>query len=197
MYNIAVVFRGLPFPAVMICNLNPLRQSKLGDLGTEYLEILRFLDFDTTDDSQSSEFDWNVKIPVDGDWDDDSNFFDGFEDEYAAEMNITRIMSILDPSLRKSVGHQSKDFIQGNFTSVLNSKYVNCIDDSEILSTVRSGPTRGLTLTLFIEQDEYLTDYTENARAVIFVHPHSIAAFPEEQGIEVPPGFSTSIGVRL
>ncbi|XP_077864617.1 epithelial sodium channel subunit beta-2-like, partial [Saccoglossus kowalevskii] len=213
-YDIAVVFRELPFPAVTICNLNPLRQSKLGDLGTEYLNELGFLDFDTTDDNQTSEFDWNAEIPVDSDWDDDSNFFDGFDDEYAAEINLTRIMSILDPSLRKSVGHQSKDFIQectfnggkcstANFTLVLNSKYGNCfsfntgINDSEILSTVRPGPTRGLTLTLFIEQDEYLTDYTENAGAVVLVHPHSIVAFPEEQGIEVPPGFSTSIGVRL
>ncbi|XP_077989200.1 epithelial sodium channel subunit gamma-like [Glandiceps talaboti] len=218
-YDIAVAFRELSFPAVTICNINPLRQSMLKELGAEYQEHLEFLVFEESEgNSTGDSFDWAAEIS-DGQvdeawWDESDNIYDDYDTDFIEDVNLTTIMNTLASDVRSNVGHQKTDFIQectfaglkctpNNFTQVLNPKYGNCYsfnvgaNDTEILTSTRPGPSHGLLLTLFIEEDEYLETFTESSGAVVLVHPHDVVAFPEEQGIEIPPGYASSIGVRL
>ena len=50
-------------------------------------------------------------------------------------------------------------------------------------------------LELNIEQDEYIAALTPDAGARITIHPRGSYPFPEDEGISVPPGVKTSIGI--
>ncbi|XP_070542971.1 amiloride-sensitive sodium channel subunit gamma-like [Ptychodera flava] len=220
-YSISVDFRELPFPAVTVCNMNPLRQSELDEIDDKYKEKLGFLNFEQrTENETDEEFDWAAPavtqqiLNVSGEGEEEESFEDFYDLDHVQGLNLSAIMSQLPGELRARIGHQKEDLIQEcsvngvkcsskNFTLVLNPKYGNCYsfntgaNDTGIIRTSKPGPSTGLRLTLFIEQDEYLDDITENAGAVVLVHPPDNVPFPEEQGLELPPGFSTSLGVRL
>lgn len=54
----------------------------------------------------------------------------------------------------------------------------------------------GLHLTLFIEHHEYVGLLTEESGIRLIAHPRNIYPHPEDVGLSVAPGFSTSIGIR-
>ncbi|XP_070542967.1 amiloride-sensitive sodium channel subunit gamma-like [Ptychodera flava] len=243
-YSISVDFRVLPFPAVTVCNMNPLRQSALENIDDKYKDLLEFLKSgaqsednahaDEESNSATSESENISKMMLMSEDDDD---FDGesspdfslesegfsdysweepvdFDFDFTRELNLSMIMSHLPSEVRNKTGHQKEDLIQEcvfngikcsskNFTLVLNPKYGNCYsfntgtNGADIVHTSKPGPSTGLRLTLYIEQDEYLNGITENAGAVVLVHPPDTVPFPEEQGLELPPGFSASLGIRL
>lgn len=63
--------------------------------------------------------------------------------------------------------------------------------------TVRkSGVSHGLRLVLNILQNEYITPFFNTAGAKISVHPPEAFPEPDEQGIAVPPGKNAFIGLR-
>lgn len=55
---------------------------------------------------------------------------------------------------------------------------------------------KGLSLDLNIEQEEYVDELTDEAGAIIVVHNARQMPFPYDEGITVPPGFSSSIAIR-
>ena len=55
----------------------------------------------------------------------------------------------------------------------------------------------GLTMIFNVEQEEYIADMTTVAGVRILVHDQKRTPFPEEDGINIPLGFSTSIGMRM
>ncbi|XP_070543783.1 amiloride-sensitive sodium channel subunit beta-like [Ptychodera flava] len=163
--------------------MNPLRDSALEIIDDEYKERLAFLKYE----EQSED---------DADADEESIFTTTSESEDLAEYS--------------SVEHYEFDFRQEDLiqecvfngitcssNTETNPKYGNCYTFNTGANTSKPGPSTGLRLTLFIEQDEYLENITENAGAVVLVHPPDIVPFPEEQGLELPPGFSASLGLRL
>ncbi|XP_070542969.1 amiloride-sensitive sodium channel subunit gamma-like [Ptychodera flava] len=215
-YSISVDFRELPFPAVTVCNMNPLRQSALDEIDDKYKEKLGFLNFEKKTQNDTDEaFDWSATVPTQSFQPSDEDFDETLLDlDHAKGLNLSAIMSQLPGDVRAKIGHHKEDMIQEcvfngvkcsskNFNLVLNPKYGNCYsfntgaNNTATFRTTKPGPSTGLRLTLFIEQDEYLDDITENAGAVVLVHSPDIVPFPEEQGLELAPGFSTSIGVRL
>ena len=54
----------------------------------------------------------------------------------------------------------------------------------------------GLTLNLFIETAQYVPEVSQAAGARIVIHNQGEMPFPDEDGINLVPGFSTSVGVR-
>ncbi|XP_070542970.1 amiloride-sensitive sodium channel subunit gamma-like [Ptychodera flava] len=127
---------------------------------------------------------------------------------------MSDIMSLIPAEVRARVGHQNDGLIKEcvfngfnctskDFIPVMNPRYGNCYsfntgaNGTDIRRTSKPGPSTGLELTLFIEQTEYIPVITQNAGAVVLVHPPDNVPFPEEQGLELSPGFSTSLGVRL
>ena len=55
--------------------------------------------------------------------------------------------------------------------------------------------TIGLHLTLNLNQDDYSRDTGDTAGVRLVVHPGDQMAFPEDEGITVPPGGVTYIGL--
>lgn len=54
----------------------------------------------------------------------------------------------------------------------------------------------GLKLNLNIESNEYVPEISQAAGARIVIHPQGEMPFPDEEGVNLVPGFSTAIGVR-
>ena len=48
-----------------------------------------------------------------------------------------------------------------------------------------------------VEQSEYVPDFTTVAGVRVLVHDQRRTPFPEEDGVDIPPGFSTSSGLRM
>ncbi|XP_070574541.1 uncharacterized protein [Ptychodera flava] len=112
-------------------------------------------------------------------------------------------------------GHQAEDFIlqcsfddsycdHRAFHAFENDRYGNCftfnswqMNSERSLNSSRPGSQYGLRLTLFIEQDEYIPLYGQEAGVRVLVHPADVTPFPEDEGITVAPGLKTSIGLRM
>ena len=54
----------------------------------------------------------------------------------------------------------------------------------------------GLTLEINIQQSEYVHELTDEAGAIVIFHTPRQMPFPYDEGITVPPGFSSSIAIR-
>ncbi len=55
----------------------------------------------------------------------------------------------------------------------------------------------GLKVIFNVQQDEYIPELTEKAGVRVLVHDQERTAFLEEDGIDIPVGFSTAIGIRM
>ena len=55
----------------------------------------------------------------------------------------------------------------------------------------------GLKLILNVEQHEYVGELSDLAGARVLVHNQTKSPFPEEDGIDVPVGAATSVGLRM
>jgi len=53
----------------------------------------------------------------------------------------------------------------------------------------------GLSITLNINQNEYITQAGDTAGAVVVIRPQNQMPFPEDDGIIVSPGHATSIAI--
>ncbi|XP_006813344.1 epithelial sodium channel subunit alpha-like [Saccoglossus kowalevskii] len=233
--------RELTFPAVTVCNQNPIRQSAIDfnqepqsspptqnlnqtlndtaldeDLGNHggtnnntnsppYNTRRRRQTAQTSGD-QSGQESKNDPPHPDGD--------NGPSAGNRDMIRITEILTALPTSERITLGHQADMFIvnctwQGeqcyasNFTTFSNSMYGNCFTINgpsgyidPYWTTSFSGPIYGLSLQLFIEQDEYIKGYTAIAGARIVIHDQDKMPFPEDNGFTIAPGAATSIGIR-
>jgi hypothetical protein len=54
----------------------------------------------------------------------------------------------------------------------------------------------GLALDINIEQPQYVDGLTHEAGANVIIHTAGQMPFPYDEGITVPPGFSSSIAIR-
>ena len=55
----------------------------------------------------------------------------------------------------------------------------------------------GLTLELYLEQNEYLPELTESAGIRVSITPQSVMPFPQDDAVLVAPGELTFIGLTL
>ncbi|XP_077989317.1 epithelial sodium channel subunit beta-like [Glandiceps talaboti] len=207
-YRIAESYKKLMFPAVTVCNINPIRQSMLNEVGSELDELGFFnIENNTTPESDLKQ-DVYVEESV------AHQPLRDYDPEFKQRARLKRTMNRLTSEVRVRLGHQKTDFIQectfdgrmcseSDFVHVLNGKYGNCFsfntghNNTNMMRATSPGASHGLQLTLFIEENEYLLGVTESTGAVVFAHPHSVVPFPEEQGIEVPPGFMSALGVQM
>mgnify|MGYP002803827811 FL=1 len=121
----------------------------------------------------------------------------------------------------RQVGHQFHDMIlscswkgfdcmSGYFlkfwTTSWNWKYGNCFTFNPganetghrlpVFRTSKPGPNYGLAIEMNIEQDQYMEGLTEEAGVNVIIHNAKQMPFPYDEGITVPPGFSSSIAMR-
>ncbi|XP_041375089.1 degenerin-like protein asic-1 [Gigantopelta aegis] len=141
-----------------------------------------------------------------------SKFYKERDDDYRAAMAYASFSKRHPERTVMRGGHKISDFIVSckmagfmcspkNFTRFLNHKYGNCFtfngqDNTVNVTTQFSGPVYGLSLELYIEQTEYIGALSPAAGVRVLIHPRNSMPFPEDQGISIPPGYETSIGIR-
>ena len=104
------------------------------------------------------------------------------------------------------LGHSAKNLIQQcvfdqqqicsheDFFQFQHKKYGNCYTfnhgqrGDQIRYTSRFGSQYGLKLTLFIEQDEYIGLFSQEAGVRIAIHKPYAVPFPEDHGFDAQPG---------
>lgn len=120
--------------------------------------------------------------------------------------------------VRCSFGYDECD-MENSFTLFTSPTYYNCYtfnamindhthEQRQQIEAKATGPQQGLSLILYLENDsddEAMHDATYhtisnvgNAAGVrVVVHEYGTLPFPVDQGIDIPPGFSTSLGLRV
>ncbi|XP_033757299.1 amiloride-sensitive sodium channel subunit gamma-like isoform X2 [Pecten maximus] len=190
------------FPAVTICNSNPVRKSLLSSTSTDIENIITAAD--TT--SAPQVWDWNTV-------DDNTTFYDSFDKDTSVNFEFSYAYSTLDDSTKTAAGHQLEDMLvscsfkgkscsPSNFSHFVHYKYGNCYTfnsgfNSSVVQTEKTGPIYGLTMELYLEQDEYVGSLAPDAGIRLTVHNQTSMPFPEENGINLAPGFKTGIALKL
>ena len=202
----------IEFPSVTLCNVQPYSMSTAQKLMAnesskffQWYNITRTLDGARESAAQlnlSKEFEWvenRMKQPI--------GYFENIGDE------------------AQIVGHQGIDFIircsfgltycnASNFTFYQSPTYYNCYTfnggnvSREKLISKTSGPQEGLSLILYLENDNGVSSTINgtyhtlsnigNAGGVrVIVHAPNTRPSPVDQGMDIPPGFSANIGLDV
>ncbi|XP_067664680.1 amiloride-sensitive sodium channel subunit gamma-like [Haliotis asinina] len=141
-----------------------------------------------------------------------TQFYEDKDKEYIASMAYATFSKTHSASTVIEGGHPAKNFIidckmEGfpcspkNFTTFVSHQYGNCYtfnaegNGKKIVSRF-TGPSHGLSLELYLDQDEYIAALSPSAGARVLIHPRNSMPFPEDEGISITPGVSTSVGLR-
>ncbi|XP_069058102.1 amiloride-sensitive sodium channel subunit beta-like [Pleurodeles waltl] len=192
----------LAFPAVTFCNLNRARMSKINS--SRFRFLANELPFLFMRDGNQNETTSAEGVSV------------------ADDRQFAFALSRLTVKEQKELGHQLEDMLiscvfhgeicdQSFFTPLLNPKLGNCYTfngqrgsvmragptdaEPDILNATKAGVSYGLTMELFIEQSEYIETLSTTAGLRVALHSQWEMPFPEEGGVNVPPGQESDIGV--
>ncbi|XP_060082851.1 uncharacterized protein LOC132562140 [Ylistrum balloti] len=127
-----------------------------------------------------------------------SNLEDTFRSLYFKETRKNRV----------EMGHQIKDMLiscsfdgyecfPDNFTRYQTMEYGNCYKIQSSAFTSKSpGPQHGLTMILFMENDEYLPGFTQGYGARVTINDQYSFPYPADEGFFVSSAFETHIGLK-
>ena len=204
-----VELESVEFPSVTICNIQPISFTT----GLEYLadssSSLNYWERMTREyflseatenmTTEDREYLYNRLTQPSG-------YFENIGDEYR-EIGIQP----RDFVLRCTFG--IKDCVPENFTYFPSPTYYNCYTFNggnytvDSLTTRSTGPQNGLSLILYLESDNgdmlyngtyhTLSNVANAAGARVVIHPPDSRPNPVDQGFDIPPGFSSSIGLRV
>ncbi|XP_033109434.1 amiloride-sensitive sodium channel subunit alpha-like [Anneissia japonica] len=225
----------LDFPAITICNINPvkndrLQESNVTDLRQKFDPTYVSHDINTTsalrqernadDEPQYEGSDESTKQqPTNwNDWNkllENKTAFYSLPTTIASEQaTLVRILSDMTNGEREYLGHQLNDLLVNcswigypcspqNFSRFLDPLHGNCYTfnplnasyaGGEYKTTSFAGPTYGLTMTIFIEQNRYLPMISSSGIR-LHVHSQKNMPFPEDEGLQIPPGYHTSVSI--
>ncbi|XP_038078588.1 amiloride-sensitive sodium channel subunit alpha-like [Patiria miniata] len=189
--------RMVEFPAVTICNLNPIKSDFLEDLVDQGVPLPPSLTRPKRgygDDSEEEEFDDRFEM-----------LGDAVELVAAFRYNDRRASGHLLRDMLLRCAFQGKPCHARDFTFFYHYLYGNCYifnagPDPNTTTpryfVTRAGPLYGLTLELYIEQDQYMENVQPAAGARVVVHARHDMPFPDDEGVSVSPGQETFIGFK-
>ncbi|ESO09374.1 hypothetical protein HELRODRAFT_168355 [Helobdella robusta] len=206
----------LLFPAVTICNNNPMKKSKIPEIKDlnesiiNYHKKIEALKCSVNDSylSKPPPSSNNTKcIPTSGN-----------NKNEKIDFKMRNLAGEIYYEMRNSaqfyhIGHTIDDLIVdcqfsgkycfGEFTHMYSARYGNCFtfnsaEDGKYLKTINnSGPNNGLLITFNVEQDEYIGEITQYAGLRVVVHHPRNMPFPDDEGILLAPNALTHIGIQL
>ncbi|XP_025098178.1 acid-sensing ion channel 1A-like [Pomacea canaliculata] len=164
------------FPAVSICNMNILRNSKFEK--DAFLQR-RHPSVNPTFKRKDEEFEFF------------RNYMSSIE--YSQRYDLGHQLEDMLVSCKYPELECNKNF----FTKFYSQKLGNCYTinkDRRIPNVSMTGPEHGLELKLHVEEDEYLRMSMTTGFKVV-VHSPQEMPFPDDEGVVVAPGFSTHIAL--
>ncbi|XP_029469367.1 LOW QUALITY PROTEIN: amiloride-sensitive sodium channel subunit gamma-like [Rhinatrema bivittatum] len=198
----------LKFPAITICNLNSVRLSSLNRSFAMFTS-LQDSGLEMTHRRNRSHF-WNSST----DFPEERIQYAAAFKKFASEFNQ------LSDEQKIEMGHDLEDMLifcnfhgqecnTSFFSRFINYKFGNCytfnsqkttdqqgnLINMETLNITKAGFMYGLHLELFIQQIEYIRDMTHAAGIRLLIHDQSQMPFPEDEGVNIPPGAETDIGM--
>ncbi|PFX34954.1 Acid-sensing ion channel 2 [Stylophora pistillata] len=206
----------LTFPQVTVCNLNMIRRSHIPvDIVTEFPQILdgRSIKRNSSKAANNASFDSSEGQTV-------VHFSELSEEETIIQSVLQKLADRPEEKLMK-YGHQIEDMIlnckfhrrecldrhadmRKYWTQFWHTRYGNCYSFNKgvdkngtytpLMTSAQTG--LGLTLEINIEQDEYISQLSQEAGVRVFLGGQEEMPFPREQGISVAPGYSTAIQLR-
>ncbi|XP_064629038.1 acid-sensing ion channel 5-like [Lineus longissimus] len=203
-----VYAREKEFPAVTLCNLNPVRNSRTtklpdGSAARTFFDEQKIKTTGNAGPQQSGTgtFSW-----------DNINFSDQRTD-YDAKVLFYQTYMALSDEEKQNVGYSMKEMMLDcafngktcspiNFTRTVHAHFGNCFtfntpdENGDVTSVSAPGPIHGLSLTMLIDQTDYFPTISEAAGLKVLVHHQKQFPFPEDDGMLVAPGSDTQIGVR-
>ncbi|XP_070541709.1 amiloride-sensitive sodium channel subunit alpha-like [Ptychodera flava] len=217
----------LDFPAITICNMNPVKLQSLER--DPYLMSLVGYDNDEDDNltGRRRRRKRNVETPTPAqlttappsevttvryvNWDNKDLNFESQNGDFVMAEEVQVYLASMNYTSRERYGHMLNDFLfdcswmgypcsPRNFSHFFNYMYGNCYTFNSgigsVLSTSKSGPLYGLSLELYIEEEEYIPELQQSSGVRVIVHSQGLMPFPEDDGFLAAPGFKTSVGLR-
>ncbi|XP_021343720.1 uncharacterized protein LOC110443677 [Mizuhopecten yessoensis] len=154
-------------------------------------KIDEYLDYDEDDFRKKNEPPRPPRDPI-------ANLEDTFRSLYSNEKRMNRV----------DMGHQIKDMLiscsfdgyecfPDNFTRYQTMEYGNCYTiQSSAFTSKSSGPKHGLSIILFMENDEYLRGLTQGYGARVTINDQYSFPYPADEGFFVSSAFETHIGLK-
>ncbi|XP_053551428.1 amiloride-sensitive sodium channel subunit gamma-like [Bombina bombina] len=198
----------LKFPAVTICNLNSVKLSAI-KRSFAMATSLQDSGLELTHRRNRSH-----SMNMSSDYPDENVQYAGAFNRFASEFNQ------LPDEQKIRMGHQLEEMLifcnfhgqecnSSFFSAFINYKFGNCYTfnsqkgsdfkgnpvSTDPLNTTKAGFMYGLHLELFIQQIEYVRDMTHSAGIRLLIHDQLQMPFPEDEGVNVPPGAETDIGM--
>ncbi|KAL5007157.1 hypothetical protein ScPMuIL_015963 [Solemya velum] len=206
----------MSFPAVTLCNVNPIRKSKLKDFENALSNY--------TGESYPAEI-YNGTMDHGDDYYDyyDEDFEDVHSEYQSEELKLMKPkpfdkwhtlqrqlifnMSKMSWSQRDSVGHQYENLIVGCTVAgrecigdvgvMSTSTYGNCFTlESPTYKTKASGPLFGISVTLNLENFEFIDDFRRGNGARLVIHQPGTMPMPDQEGITLSAGYETTISLN-
>ncbi|CAH3139010.1 unnamed protein product [Pocillopora meandrina] len=206
----------LTFPQVTICNLNMIRRSHIPvDIVTEFPQILdgRIIKKNSSSAINKTSFDSSEGNTV-------PNYSELPEEEKIIQSVLQKLADRPEEKLMK-YGHQIEDMIlsckfhgrecldkhadmRKYWTQFWHTRYGNCYSFNKgmdkngtytpLMTSAQTGI--GLTLEIDIEQDQYISQLSQESGVRVSIGGQGEMPFPYEQGISASPGYSTAIQLR-
>lgn len=196
----------LEFPGVTICNLNNVKRTYfhciLDKLDVEECNSTNSLDSSNADWKSSAK--WNHSFCLD-------ELGEPLNKEFLERIHFLSLYLSLNESSKIQYGHQGEDFIKycafngeecshTDFIIFVDDAFGNCFSFNNAnrskapFQTSFVGPNSGLHLELDVQNNEYVW-LSQSVGARVVVHDPYQNPTPHDQGINVSPGFETSIGL--
>ncbi|KAK3580988.1 hypothetical protein CHS0354_007022 [Potamilus streckersoni] len=209
--TVSLGFNNLQLPGITICNVNVLRNSKLNISNSTDMEELRNIVQGTSEDNVS-----NSEFYYEDYYDDDVDGDQGAaieraekEDGYVQDQRFKKNYMDLRSEDRKNAGHFMEDMIVScsfagrectakAFKLHQTADYGNCweLNTTNKIAT-RSGEMAGFTLTLNLQNWEFLESVSEGYGARLVIHQPGTIPLPSSEGIFISSSFETNIGIRM
>ncbi|XP_067683451.1 FMRFamide-activated amiloride-sensitive sodium channel-like [Haliotis asinina] len=186
------------FPSISVCNIEPISWRKMRILfSSNSTELISWINFVSSEKLR-------------------------FDDQHAAHLTSIRAFYENLGEEAKFMSHDINDFLINckfsdevcsvhNFTTFFDGNYYSCFtfnggDVAEKLLMHATGPQKGLSLIISLDNDDPplgsygLYDMNSNilhsAGVRVVVHAPNTMPSPVNHGFDVPPGYSSSIGLK-
>ncbi|KAL5007108.1 hypothetical protein ScPMuIL_015914 [Solemya velum] len=215
----------MKFPAITICNLNPIRISKvdesvsptLFDLVNTVTKPPRVRAKRETSNDSSAFWGDNPSILSEQNVNSDEETDDDFQKIgsmpldtwYQLKQQIILEYASLPVTGRQEVGHQraqlipyctvaGKECLNTSYSLLMTNLYGNCYTiQSSAYRAADSGPVYGISMTINLENHEFIEKYRRGYGARMVIHDQDSVPLPEENGITLSAGYETTIGLKM